>query len=119
MGSLGDGLEKVKVGLPRSKTVSISRRLVINGESPSPNCPVPAEKMEALRCKAQGSKRKDLREIEKAMRMTICTTQPMAITQNTRNSPQISTDLKTQSTPNDMNIPQPINARKITMKTGY
>ncbi|OKP06257.1 hypothetical protein PENSUB_6247 [Penicillium subrubescens] len=36
MGSLADELEKVKVGLPRSKSVSISGRLVIHQESGAP-----------------------------------------------------------------------------------
>jgi hypothetical protein len=55
MGSLADELEKVKVGLPRSKSVSISRALshppgdlqVAEPQRPK----LPAEKMvEAYRC---------------------------------------------------------------------
>lgn len=53
MGSLADELEKVKVRLPRSKSVSISRALSHPPGERSPNAQkcLPREMVEALRCK--------------------------------------------------------------------
>lgn len=55
MGSLADELEKVKVGLPRSKTVSISWALShLQGALRAVPASVPTRKMEALGCKDKG-----------------------------------------------------------------
>lgn len=54
MGSLADELEKVKVGLPRLKTVSSSRALShTQGERSQPECP---PRHWRLRCKDEGGR---------------------------------------------------------------
>jgi hypothetical protein len=64
MGSLADELEKVKVGLPRSKTVSISRTLSHPPGERSPNAQsARREKMvEALRCKGGDGRERFMRD---------------------------------------------------------
>lgn len=63
MGSLADELEKVKVQLPRSKTVSSSRALSHPWGRSAPACPEPPEEMEPFRPKVKDEK--DLLVIDK------------------------------------------------------
>lgn len=62
MGSLADELEKVKVGLPRSKSDSISRALSHPPGERSPNAQkcLPREMVEALGCKDTDGRERDL-----------------------------------------------------------
>lgn len=92
MGSLADELEKVKVGLPRSKTVSISRALSHpQGASTSgrwSQLQSPPRKWRLLDVRTKVDRRDHLTRSERSKNNNLYA--PMVTKSNTLNSPQIA-----------------------------